>query len=285
MNDRKQVPADNLTLWRQQAAENRELRHLQIAAIAREVAASENGAESPYNVPELPVTVATDSFSAALAVDEKLAFCREVLSERPDFVAMGETSPPPPACPRVARLAGEIFSRAAHAFSPVLPLTAPLYLSTLTELLEETAGDGADFAILPIEDANGNRFLHFYEDFDRMDLHICHTCDISPDEAGRLSRFALISKRYRPAAPTKAQPMIECQAPEGSRKTFSTLLTVANAAGLLLRRSDALPASYAEDVFIHYPVFIAPGGTALLDAYLRLFLPDAVVTGRYFHLK
>lgn len=287
MSSRAHIPAENLNGWREQAAENRELRHLQIAMIAKVAAnALENGTEFPYHVPELRMhEEGSNSFWNAMATDEKLAFCREILAARPDLFPDEEHILPPPAHPRVARLAGDLFSRAAGSFSRLLPKTSPVYLSSLTELLEETAAGSADFALLPIEDAKGNRFLHFYEELDRLDLHVSHTCDVFSEEEGRPIRFALISKLYRPETPFHATALVECRVPGEDRKMLTDLLTVASDAGLTLRRSDALPAAYSEDSFVHYPVFFAPKGTALLDVYLRLFLPGVAVVGRYFHLQ
>lgn len=285
MSTRGHVPAENMHLWRQQLEENRELRHLQIAMIARAAASAlYSGEEFPFEIPELPREDLTAPQSA-VAADERLAFCREVLALRPDLFDTDAALPPAPKAPRVARLAGELFSRAAAGMAHLLPDAVPLYLSSLTELLEATAAGEADFALLPLEDAKGNRFLHFHEEFDRLELHISNTCDVLSEEEGRHMRFALISRLYDPKAAPDAQCVIECRVPDGNGRTLTELLAVAADAGLILRRSDALPDPHAEDSFIHYPVFLAPKGTALLDAYLRFFLPEVSVVGRYLHLK
>ena len=282
MSARGHVPAENMRLWRQQLEENRELRHLQIAMIARAAASAlYSGEEFPFEIPELPREDLTAPQSA-VAADERLAFCREVLALRPDLFDTDAALPPAPKAPRVARLAGELFSRAAAGMAHLLPDAVPLYL---TELLEATAAGEADFALLPLEDAKGNRFLHFHEEFDRLELHISNTCDVLSEEEGRHMRFALISRLYDPKAAPDAQCVIECRVPDGNGRTLTELLAVAADAGLILRRSDALPDPHAEDSFIHYPVFLAPKGTALLDAYLRFFLPEVSVVGRYLHLK
>ncbi len=286
MSARGHIPAENMMLWRTQLADNRELRHLQIAALARALAAAlEGGEEFPLDLPELEPSPESGEFWHAVTVDERLALCREILALRPDLLREDEPLPPLPASPRVARLSGGIFAGAATALSPLLPLMRPVYLSSLTELLEATASGEADAALLPIEDAKGNRFLHFHDELERLDLHISHTCDVLSPEEGRHSRFALVTRLYQPHAPIPTETVVECRVPGDDPHTLTDLLTVSTEAGLTLRRLDALPVSYAEDGYNHYPVFLAPKGTALLETYLRLFLPGVSIVGHYLHVK
>lgn len=285
MNARGHIPVENMRLWREQLTENRELRHLQIAMIARAVVdALDCGEEFPFDVDKLPWEELPQP-QAPVTADERLAFCREVLSLHPELLYGDEEAPPLPEAPRIARLAGEIFSRAAASMMHSVPTAVPLYVSSPAELLEATAMGEAELALLPLEDAKGNRFLHFYEELDRLELHISHTCDVFSEEEGRQMRFALISGLYRPKTAVDADLVIECRVPDESGKTLAELLAVAADAGLALRRSDSLPASHAEDRFIHYPVFIAHKDTAPFEAYLRFFLPEVSVVGRYYHLK
>lgn len=286
MSGRGHVPAENMRLWREQLCDNRELRHLQLTALARAVAdALEENEGLPLELPELEAPREAGAFWQAVTTDERLALCREILALRPDLLQTAEPLSLPPAAPRLARLAGEVFSRAADGFAPLLPGARAVYVSALSELTEAVAAGEADLAILPIEDAKGTRFLQFYEELERLDLHVTHTCDVPLGEEGQHGRFALISRLYAPAAPIRTQRIVECRVPSDDPRSLTELLTVAADAGLVLRRLDAMPVSYAEDGFHHYPIFFAPKGTALLEVYLHLFLPGVAVLGQYLHIK
>ena len=177
MSGREHIAGENLRRWRERARESSELCQLQIAALAREAASTiSDGGEAPLTLPEaLPFG---DGAKPALTVDERLAFCREMLRLRPDLLQKPSVERTLHDAPRLARLSGELFSHAASIFAPLLPRSVPVYLSSLSELLEAVAAGEADFAILPVEDAKGNRFLHFYEEMDRLELHITHICGV-----------------------------------------------------------------------------------------------------------
>ena len=282
----KHAAADNLRLWREQLADNRELRLLQIGMLAREILDTlAEREEFPLDPEELHLPNATDAFWQAVAIDERMALCRALLALRPDLLPIDETVVQPPVAPRVARLAGDVFAKAAEIFSPLLPKAIPVTLSSLSELLEATASGETDFALLPLEDGRGNRFLQFYEDMERLELHVTHSCDVSLGEDTLPDRFALVSRQYHPHAALSAELVLECRVSGDDPLAQGELLTVAADTGMLLRRSDARPVSYAEGKFNHYPVLLAPKDTRAFELYLRLFLPSAAIMGRYLHIK
>ncbi|MBQ8356379.1 MAG: hypothetical protein IJX39_01065 [Clostridia bacterium] len=286
MTAREGIPAENLKIWRQVAAENRELRLLQIEQMAKTLGDTlQQGEEFSTDTLSIFAT-GTDGFSLAMAVDEQLAFCRALLSKRPDIAKSGEiTYPAAPAAPRMARLKGSIFSAAFNRFSPLLSGARPLYVSSLSDLLEATASGDADFAILPIEDSKGGRFLHFYEELDRLDLHMTHTCDVPSEESGRTVRFALISKLYQPTGFLPCHPFFDCRLYVDAPKNLTAFLAAAEGADATLYRLDSLPAPDAEGSFTYYPIFSAADGGILLEAYINIFMPRAAVVERYLHLK
>lgn len=286
MNGREHVAADNLRLWREQLADNRELRHLQLGMLAKELADTLTEREEfPLDLPELWFPAAAGAWGQAVTTDERLALCRALIELHPDLLPTEEPLAEPPECPRVAQLAGEVFSQAAKAFAPLLPNARPLLLSSISELLEAVASGEADFALLPLEDSNGIRFLRFYEELERLELHVTHTCDMTLGEEARPDRFALISRQYRPQVALPADLVLECRVSGDVPHALHELLTVAADTDMLLRRSDARPISYAEGKFNHYPVLLAPKDTRVFELYLRLFLPSAAIMGRYLHVK
>lgn len=282
------IAAENLAIWREAAADNRELRLLQLQELARSVAhtLSPDTELTPSSM-KLPFDPTPENgFTRAMRIDEQISFCRELLDAHPALVQEGDMLTAPPASPRIACLAGSMFSKAWERFSPLLPNARPVYFSSLAELLEETAAGEADFTLLPIEDAKGARFLHFYEELERLELHITHTCDIPSEEGEHSIRFALLSRLYRPTVQLPALPLWEYRIPGDDPHTLHELLTAADAAGLTLFRIDSLPALYPENSFSYYAVLGVPQSTPTwMDAYLSLFQPRTTVVGRYLHLK
>ena len=284
---RQQVPGENLKIWQKAAAENRALRLLQIAEMAKDhpLGNAEEGEAARLAAPELSCEAElpfTARFARAVAMDEQMAYCRARLENSPKTAAT-EGLLPLPAAPRVARLAGNVFDSAFRRLLPHANNARPLFLSTLGELLEELAAGNADLAIFPIEDAKGVRFLHFYEEFDRLELRITHVCDVTSEENGRLG-FALLSKQYAPS--TKGEQMLEYRISGREQGSLAQLLTAAEYAGLTLRRVDSVPDPYFEDGFVYHVVLaIGQGDAALLHHYLSSSLPHATQVGSYIYLE
>ena len=283
---RRKIPLENLKIWQQAAAENRALRLLQITEMAKEMPLDDTEERQNHSLPapalscevELPFT---ECFARTVALDEQMTLCHAMRAKNAPFRAADEAAPMPTA-PRVARLAGKVFD---SAFQRLLPRTAarPLYVSTLGELLEELAAGNADLAIFPIEDAKGVRFLHFYEEFDRLELRITHVCDVSSEENDRLG-FALLSKQYAPDV--QGAQMLEYRISGREQGALAQLLTAAEYAGLTLPRVDSVPDPYFEDGFVYHVVLrVGQGDAALLHDYLSLSLPYATQVGAYIYLE
>lgn len=291
--NRRDIPAENLSIWHQAAAENRELRLLQIAELAQTCPESRHSAESNVAWAHLPTPTLpcsdlvppSDSFAHAMALDERMAFCRALPQSYRHQASQTELKPTP-AAPRVARLTGPIFDRAFRRLSPLLGLARPVYLSSLNELLEELAVGNADFALLPIEDAKGIRFLHFYEEFDRLELHVSHTCEISSEENHGSIVFALLSKQYLPMGKISGSRLSEYRLSGQEQDILAELLGAAAQADMKLRRIDALPDPYFEDGFVHHVILCADKEEqeALLNTYLNLYLPRVTRVGHYIHI-
>ena len=285
----RSIPLENLEIWHRAAAENRALRLLQIAEMAKEPLPPREEDNGPLRLPlpdlaceaEIP---SADHYARAMALDEQMALCRARLAKNAKAPAVGSLLPMPPA-PRVARLAGAVFDSAFRRLLPLMGTARPVYLSSLNDLLEELAAGNADLAIFPMQDAKGVRFLHFYEEFDRLELHVTHTCDVLSEESGRPLGFALLSKQYLPVAKGGA-PMLEYRISGQDRGALAALLTAADYAGLTLWRVDSLPDPYFEDGYVYHAVLsVGEGNAALLHDYLTAALPRAALVGAYTYLK
>lgn len=291
--NRRDISAENLSIWHQAAAENRELRLLQIAELAQDCTDIGQGTESNEAWARLPTPTLpcselvppADSFARAMALDEQMAFCRALPKEHSEQALPIELKPSP-AAPRVARLTGPIFDSAFRRLSPLLGLARPVYLSSLNELLEELAAGNADFALLPIEDAKGVRFLHFYEEFDRLELHASHTCEISSEENRGSIVFALLSKQYFPTGKMGGLRLSEYRLSGQEQGLLNDLLCAAAQAEMKLRRIDSVPDPSFEDGFVHHVILCADKEEqeALLSTYLNLYLPRVTKVGHYIHI-
>lgn len=284
----RSVPLENLEIWHRAAAENRALRLWQITELAQQMP-TDAEAELPLSdtplpalAPELP---SGPVYGAAMALDEQMTFCRAGLPQNAKMPCVGDLLPGP-VSPRVARLAGAVFEDAFRRFLPLLGTARPAYCSSLSELLEEVSAGNADFALLPIEDAKGVRFLHFYEEFDRLELHITHVCDVCA-ENGTTVRFALLSRQYLPTKEAAGEQLLEYRLSGQDSGALTKLLMAAENAGLRLYRTDALPDPSFEDGYTYHVILSTDSAerAAWLHAYLTAALPRAVQVGAYIKLK
>ena len=281
MTGKDRIPAENLAIWREAAAQSDELRCLQAALMARDVGAhlSKHAELTPALLPE-PLREGADAVATAR---EQVAFCATLVEAVPDLGKAAEQPARLPAHPRVALLSGPVFAGALQRFSPLLSGARPLHLSSLSDLLEEVAAGRADLALLPMEDAKGTRFLHFYEEFDRLELRVICTCSLPAAAYEQSARFALIAGHRAPCTLPQAEPMMDCRLACEEPSTLYRLLAAADAAGASLRRLDSLP---TEAGTLYFPTFAADHRTQqVLEVYMALCLPRATVVGRYFHLQ
>lgn len=283
---RAHVPAENLEIWHEAAEENRELRHLQIEAMARQALSLLSDGDEPDPTPTgLSAAVREgDLFRRLFTADERMAFCKALLR-----LQQAPSEQPPatlPAAPRVARLPGAVFSAAWEQFAPLLPGAVPVQLSTLGELMEVTAAGDADFAVFPIEDSRGARFLHFYEEFERLELCEVADCRGSYEESEYAYRFLLLSKQFSLPPSPETPLMAEYRLPGEDPRLLSEFLAAADASGMTLIRLDSQPALYPEGSFTYYPILRTDrDATALLRLYLQLFLPQVSMLATYVHIK
>lgn len=280
----RNIPLENLEIWHRAAEENRQLRLLQIAAMGKDAPPlGEDGLLPPLPLP--PCNDQAAVYRDAVAMDERMALLTSV--PHPLTLPRTEELKAAPAAPRTARLAGAVFERALQRFMPLLGTVRPVYLSSLSELLEEVASGNADFALLPIEDARGVRFLHFYEELDRLELHVTHVCDVRSEESDARSRFALISKQYRPNAKVDGILMLEYRLSGQDDGALARLLMAAERANVHLFRVDSLPDPSFEDGYTYHIMLTAAGenSAALLHTYLSAALPRAALVSSYIYLK
>ncbi|MBQ9097911.1 MAG: hypothetical protein IJY50_00580 [Clostridia bacterium] len=274
MNTSAEIARDNLTLWREASADNLELCCLQLTALGRQLHLSPTDI-LPEQLPLSP---------AELTREERMALCHGLL-QNISLPTRISVHPPAIAACRVARLSGAIFDEAITHMASLLQGAPPLLLSSLSDILEEVADGSADFGLLPMEDAAGSRFLQFYEDFERLDLHIVCTCDIPSKENEGSLRFALISRLWSPRPKGDLQHVLEMRTTDEDGSVLSELLFAAGICKARLRRVDALPAAYPENSFAHFPVFLIPESEVpLLELYIRLFLPNVSIIGQYDHI-
>lgn len=281
--DAERIAAENLGIWREAAAQNRELRRLQLAQLAAAVDPAGMAEPSPALLPHALREEAYGALPAEMRAEERVAFCAALAAVHPTLHRERAASDPP-AIPRVAILSGPVFASALSRFFKDVQ-TKPVSLSSLTELLEEVSTGNADFALLPMEDAKGARLLHFYEEFDRLELRVIGLCRVPATDEGRGLRFALLTRYYDPPAPAGAELLLECRLTCEGGDAITELLHAARGVGLTLRRIDSLPDPYLENGTTYFSVFSGPAqAQEQLEVYLALCLPRAAVIGRYFLL-
>ena len=288
MRSLSDIAADNLRLWRESAMQTNELRTLQAQQLGREARTQED-VEKGVRVLRAKKGAASVSARAA-EIEEQLGFLQGLLqthslAEVAKTLSLPALSPAP-AAPRVVFLDSLFGREALKHFERLLLHPLPVTAHSFTAVCEELAGDRADFALLPLEDSHEGKFLHLYEEIDRFELHITHSCTVATED-GRSVLMGLLSHRYAPTATVVGERFLGCAVLEEDTHALSDLLYTARACGLSLRRVDTLPASYGENIAIYHPLFLAQSerDELLLLLHLTLFQPRARATARYLHLK
>ncbi len=282
MRELKPVALDNLALWQRAALENTELRLLQATRLGEAL-----GSEQTLDREELRLEpIEQGALAAHLTAQEQVALCRGLLRSCPDLFAERQSTPAsPPAAPKVAFLDSTFGREALRRFRRVLPHPRPITATSFTEVCELLMGDGAEFAILPIEDSLEGKFLHLYEEIDRYELHITHTCDIPYPGEGRSVTMALIGKRYLPDA-TQGKRLLCCRTLAQDGGELTELLCAAELMGLTLHRVTHSPAPHGDSGVFYDLIFeFTPPARRLLELYLAIRHPRAGITGQYFHLE
>lgn len=280
--------ADNIQLWRESASYSHELRILQAKKLGGEALTQDTVEQAVRAL--WPRKVGADVPTRVGEMEEQLAFLQGLMGAHAHAEILQALSlptlSPAPTAPRVVFLDSVFGREALKHFEKLLPHALPVTAPSFTSVCEELAGDRADFALLPLEDSREGKFLHLYEEIDRFELHITHSCTVSADE-GRSVLIALLSHRYAPTLPVAGERFLDCAVLEENSHALSDLLTAAEHCGLTLRRVDTLPASYGENIVIFHPLFCAPSEERelLFLLYLTLFQPRARATARYLHLK
>lgn len=283
------VAIDNLTLWRESALENRELRLLQAEQMGRAAAK-----EQLWDSEALRALWRTDEGAGSkciplhrLTTEEQVAFCRGYGKRIASPYAEEEPLPPPPAAARVAFLDSYFAREALHRFEAILPLPRPVTAPSFVAVCEELANGRADFALLPLSDSREGKLRRLYEEIDRFELHVTHVCDVPYPDEGRTVSMALLTKLYQ-APPTKGrcEHLLSLSLFEEDGYSLSDVLHAAQLAGLSLKAVDTLSAPYGENGVFYHPVFRAENESALqvFEAYLSLFAPRARIVERYAHL-
>ncbi len=288
MSTSSSVAADNLALWRESAAQTQELRQIQALLQGREALTRDDVEKAVQTL--WPRKSAAGALERAGEIDEQISFVQGLLQTHAHDT-LRKTLPlpvlsPAPAAPRVVFLESIFGREALKQFEPLLSHPLPVTAPSFTAVCEELVGDRADFALLPLEDSHEGRFLHLYEEIDRFELHITHSCTVTTED-GRSVLMGLLSHRYIPQATAVGERLLSCAVLEESSHTLCDLLTAARACSLTLRRVDTLPTSYDEDIVIYHPLLSAKSERDELAfvLYLTLFQPRARATARYLHLK
>ena len=262
------IAADNLSLWREGAAQTLELRTLQAKQLGEKVLTQE---DAEHAIRALwPKKGEKDAVARASEIAEQLAFARGILQAHAHEQILQHLHlphlSPAPAAPRAVVLDSTFGREALRRFEKLIPHSLPVTAPSFTAVCEELAGDRADFALLPLEDSREGRFLHLYEEIDRFELHITHSCSV-PAEDGHSVLMALLSHRYAPAVTAEGLRFLGCAVLEEDSHALCDILTSARACELTLRRVDTLPVSYGENVAIYHPLFIAPDEEKELIAF------------------
>lgn len=289
MRDPIACAKDNLELWREAASENRELRLLQSEKLGEEIAKDFSADSTP--VPLLWHSgECADILTRVVHIEEQIAFLRGFLhgcDYRPEALLQEKAHAPAPAAPRVVFLDSFFGREALRRFEAVLPLSRAATAYSFTAVCEELVGGRADFAILPLEDSTEGKFLRLYQEIDRFELYITHTCEVPYGNEGQTMLMALLSRHYAPVLAAPGEQMLACTLLEENSHTLSDLLLAAICCRLSLRRVDTLPSPYGENIVFYQPLFAAPQpeDELLFLTYLELFQPRARAMGRYLHLK
>lgn len=294
----KQTARENLAIWRESAANNRELCLLQAYELGKAYGRAAGGnlfqdraalmlpqPEPRAQKPGLPHTFDTKSST----VEEQMAFCRGLLEIAPN--CLQEEAPllllPPPASPKVAFLDSYFAREALRRFEEVLSHPRPLTAPSFATVCEQLAADEADFAILPLEDSAEGRFLRLQEEIDRFEFRITHVCDIPYRDENRSVTMALLAKRYRPHVEEAGVRRWSCRlfADENPREPID-FLNAACAADLVLHSLGSTSAPYGAHGMFYTAVFeSSPQAEHLFEAYLTICHPRARALGHYYHLK
>ncbi len=288
MRSHTEIAADNLALWREGAAQTQELRRIQAHQQGREALTQQDVEQAVRAL--WPRKSVPDAATRACVIEEQLAFLQGLMQAHSHGDIVNAltlpTLSPPPGAPRVVFLESVFGREALKHFEKLIPHALPVTAPSFTAVCEELASDRADFALLPLEDSREGKFLHLYEEIDRFELHITHSCTVSADE-GRSVLMGLLSHRYMPPVSCEGERFLGCAVLEEGSHALCDLLTAAKACGLVLRRVDTLPTSYGDDIVIYHPLLCAGGEREelLFLLYLTLFQPRARATARYTHLK
>ncbi|MBQ9777898.1 MAG: hypothetical protein IJW22_03130 [Clostridia bacterium] len=285
-----EVAIDNLSLWREAAAENRELRLLQAEQMGKAAAKDQlwdsTALRALWSFPEgkpprdaLPLHEMT--------TEEQVAFCRGYGKRIASPYAEEEPLPPAPPAARVAFFDSFFAREALRRFESVLPLPRPVTVPSFAAVCEELANGRADFALLPVCDSREGKFRRLYEEIDRFELRITHVCDVPYPDEGRTVSMALLTRLYQsPLTKGRCQQLLSCALFEEDEHSLPDVLHAALLSGLSLKSIDTLTAPYGEDGVFYHPEFYAGDESAIqvFEAYLALFAPRARITERYVHL-
>ncbi len=281
---------ENLAVWHGEISLAEELALLQTTDIATRLV-SGKGDVDRYRLEALALLGEALSPSPTLRaqqLSERIALCR-ALSKSADMgtvpaVHDRETTVAPQEPARIAMLNSPIFSAAADAFFPALPLGEPLFGRSFADVSDEVAAGRAVFGILPLEDTAEGKLFRIYEQIERFELHIAATTDVGGED-GKTVRMALLYKNEAPRLKEKGERVLELL-PYGDAHETADLLTVATAFHLSLRRVDSMPLSYKEDGFVQHIVLRTEGGDVHgFLTYLALFMPRTTITADYINIK
>lgn len=286
---------ENLALWRASALEGLELSLLQLQEAghlagraypqgAMDIRALRIPPQTPPSNSALPL----EALLRELQIEEQMAFCRGFLEGCPQFSredALALPTAAPPASPRVVFWDNYFGREALRRFKEVLPLPRPVTAPSFTAVCEELAGGNADFALLPLGDSREGKLLHLYEEIDRFELRITHTCDVPYPDEGRSISIALLSRLYTPVAKSAGEQLLTLALLDEDGHTLQGVLAAASIAGLSLVRIDSLPAPYGEDGVIYHPIFRVEGDPRLFECFLAICHPRARIVAKYRHLK
>ena len=284
-----EVAIDNLTLWREDALENRELRLLQAEQMGK-AAAKEDLWDSTALRALWSASKGEGKSQTPLhqmTTEEQVAFCRGYGKRLVSPFAEEEPLPPAPSAPRVAFFDSYFAREALRRFKAIIPLPRAITAPSFTAVCEELASGRADFALLPVSDSREGKFRRLYEEIERFELRITHICSIPYPDEGRTVSMALLTHLYQaPATKGRCEHLLSCALFEQDEHSLFDILHAALLSGLSLKGVDTLSAPYGEDGVFYHPTLRAENEQALqeFEAYLALFAPRARITERYAHL-
>ncbi len=186
-----------------------------------------------------------------------------------------------------------IYFRSAYAdqayklFSDAVPALRADYAASFSGACEAVYNNHAQLCILPLENNVSGTMASFRNLIALHELKIVCTCDVATGEE-EVTRFALLKKTCAKVLGQKTQKggrFFRFTLIPSAEAPLALVLTAAQACGLSLYKTDAIPISYTERGFAYDITLHACGDLAAFLVYLTLNVSGFEAAGLYMNLE